>query len=64
MEQKEAQLREELARLQDRLQDSSIFASKDYPKLAKRQKFLEDILELFDEKPRRGRPPSNFQEAA
>lgn len=49
METKEAELRKELVELQSKLEDSSIFASKEYPKLAKRQKKLEDTLSLFDE---------------
>ena len=49
MDQKEAQFRQELDSLQTRLQDSAIFGSKDYPKLARRQKQLEDIIKLFDE---------------
>jgi peptide chain release factor 1 len=47
MEQKEAALRGELQQLQDRLSDPSIFSSKEYPKLAKRQSELEKTLQLF-----------------
>jgi len=47
METKEQSLRQELADLQTRLQDPSIFSSKEYPKLAKRQKFLEDSIFLL-----------------
>ncbi len=50
MEAKEENLRQELTALQARLQDPSIFASKDYPKLAKRQDELEKIVTLFDER--------------
>ena len=50
MEQKESSLREELKLLQDRLSDPSIFSSKEYPKLAKRQGELETIIALFDTK--------------
>lgn len=52
METKEQSLRRELEDLQVKLQDPAIFASKEYPKLAKRQKQLEDIVALFDEKNR------------
>jgi peptide chain release factor 1 len=48
MEQKEQHLRDELAQLEERLTDPSIFSSKDYPKLAKRRQALEDIVRLFD----------------
>ena len=50
MEAKEENLRQELTALQARLQDPSIFASKEYPKLAKRQDELEKIVTLFDER--------------
>lgn len=50
MDQKEQALRSELQELQAKLQDPSIFSDPNYPKLAKRQKFLEDTLELFDER--------------
>lgn len=49
MEQKEQPLRNELKDLQEKLQDPSIYADKSYPRLAKRQKVLEDTLALFDE---------------
>lgn len=48
MEQKEQALRKEYTELQTTLQDPSIFSDKNYPKLARRQKQLEDIIELFD----------------
>lgn len=51
MEQKEQALRQELQDLQTKLQDPAIFSSKDYPKLAKRQSYLEKTLELFDRVP-------------
>lgn len=50
MEQKEQALRTELEQLQQQLQDPAIFSDPSYPKLAKRQKFLEDTLALFDER--------------
>jgi peptide chain release factor 1 len=49
MEEKENILRQELADIQDQLKDPAVFASKNYPKLAKRQKQLEDMLSLYDE---------------
>lgn len=49
MNQKETTLRQELIELQARLEsDPSIFSSKEYPKLAKRQRELESIVALFD----------------
>lgn len=50
MEQKERHLREELAQLEARLVDPTIFASREYPKLAKRRQELENIINLFDER--------------
>ncbi len=50
MEQKERNLRAELAELSEKLQDPAIFSDKSYPKLAKRQAKLERTLALFDEK--------------
>lgn len=52
MDQKEQELRTELEGLQAKLQNPNIFSDPSYPKLAKRQKYLEDILALFDEKKR------------
>lgn len=52
MDEKEQQLREELAQLEQRFSDPAIFASKEYPKLAKRRSHIEDILSMFDEKKR------------
>lgn len=49
MDQKESQLREEYAVLQKRLQSPDIYSDKSYPKLAKRQKELEDLISLFEE---------------
>lgn len=40
----------ELNQIKDRLSDPSIYSSPEYPKLAKRQSQLEDIVSLFDEK--------------
>lgn len=50
MEQKEQQLRQELIQLTQRLDDPAIFASREYPKLAKRRQALEEIIRLFDER--------------
>lgn len=52
MEKKESELRKEQAALQKKLQDPAIYSDKSYPKLAKRQKELEEILDLFDERNR------------
>lgn len=48
MEAKEQHLRQEYEELQQKLQDPDIFASKQYPKLAKQQKKLEEIIGLMD----------------
>jgi peptide chain release factor 1 len=50
MEQKEQALRAELAELETKLQDPTIFSDKNYPKMAKRRRELEQIVKLFDEK--------------
>lgn len=49
MDEKEAELRKEYAGLQEKLQDPTIYSDPSYPKLAKRQKKLEETLSLFDE---------------
>ena len=49
MQEKENALREELAALQKQLEDPAIYSDAKYPKLARRQKQLEDTLALFDE---------------
>ncbi|GAC1392738.1 MAG: peptide chain release factor 1 [Candidatus Saccharimonadales bacterium] len=48
MEQKEHSLRDELGALHEQFKDTAIFSSKEYPKLAKRQQYLEKIVSLFD----------------
>lgn len=48
MDQKEQALRAEYEDLQKQLQDPSIFSDPTYPKIAKRQKQLEDTIALFD----------------
>jgi len=48
MEEKERQLRQELSEINTKLQDPNIYSDPAYPKLAKRQKYLEDTLGLID----------------
>ena len=48
MEEKEHQLRQELSDIDSKLQDPNIFSNPSYPKLAKRQKYLEDTVLLID----------------
>ena len=43
MDTKEENLRKEYKELQKKLQDPAVFSSKDYPKLAKRQSYLEEV---------------------
>jgi peptide chain release factor 1 len=50
MEQKEQALRQELEELQQKLQDPAIYSDKNYPKLARRQSELEEVIGLFDER--------------
>lgn len=50
MEQKEQNLRAELAELESKLADPSIFSDPSYPKLAKRKSQVDDLVALFDEK--------------
>ena len=52
MEEKEQQLRNELAEIQKTLQDPAIFSTPQYPKIAKRQSQLEHMIGLFDERTR------------
>lgn len=52
MEQKEKDLRTELAQLEQQLQDPVIFSYKNYPKLAKRRQELENLIALFNQKSR------------
>lgn len=54
MEHKEQALRKELAALAHRLDDPTIYGSKDYPRLAKRRQELETVIGLFDERARLG----------
>ena len=48
MEQKITALRQEYEDLQTKLEDPSVYSDPTYPKLAKRQKLLEDTFALFD----------------
>src|ERR1700754_2996697 len=50
MEEKERQLRTEFAGLEAQLQDPNIYSDPTYPKLAKRQNWLEQVIRLFDTK--------------
>lgn len=50
MEEKERQIRAEFADLQAKLQDPNIYSDPSYPKLAKRQSQLEQLVLLFDTK--------------
>ncbi len=47
MEEKQQALRDELSSIEKQLEDTSIFATSKYPKIAKRQKYLEETLKLF-----------------
>ncbi len=47
MEQKEEQLRNEYTELEAKLQDPGIYSDPAYPKLAKRQNYLQETLDLF-----------------
>lgn len=48
MEQKIANLRAELADIQTKLSDPAIFSAPEYPKIAKRQNYLESTIALYD----------------
>ena len=64
MEQKEQALRAEYVELQTKLQAPDIYSDPSYPKLAKRQKKLEDILALFDARTRYAADKSAAEELA
>lgn len=49
MEQKINALKEELVAIQEQLKDPAIFSAPEYPKLAKRQSYLENTISLYDE---------------
>ena len=50
MEAKEQALRSEFTDLQAKLQDPSVYSDPSYPKLAKRQAYLNSVITLFDER--------------
>jgi peptide chain release factor 1 len=50
METQETKLRAEYSELKQKLEDPSIYSSKDYPKLARRISELEKVVGLFDER--------------
>jgi len=50
MDQKEAQIRQELAELDKQLENPDIYSDASYPKIAKRRSDLADLVALFDEK--------------
>jgi len=62
MEQKEQAYRSELAELESKLQDPSIYSDASYPKLAKRRSQLEDTLKLFDDVHRIEKQTADAQE--
>ncbi|HTH71926.1 MAG TPA: peptide chain release factor 1 [Candidatus Pristimantibacillus sp.] len=64
MEQKEQQLRTECTELEAKLQDPGVYSDPNYPKLAKRQKFLEETLELFKKKREFAQQLADAQELA
>lgn len=49
MDQKIANLRTELAEVQQKLQDPAVFSDSNYPKLAKRQSYLDNTVNLYDQ---------------
>lgn len=49
MEEKIQALRDELRGIQDQLKNPAVFSSPEYPKIAKRQSKLEQIIHLYDE---------------
>ncbi len=50
MDEKRQQLQSELTEIHERLKDPDIYRSKEYPKLAKRQNDIEQVLDLFEAK--------------
>lgn len=61
MESKERALREELENLSAKTADPTIYSDPSYPKLAKRQAYLESVISLFDE---RKKLQSQYESAA
>lgn len=64
MDQKESNIREEYDGLKKKLEDSSVYTSKDYPALAKRISELSRVVELFDERRHLQKQLSDGQELA
>jgi peptide chain release factor 1 len=62
MKNKEKQLQDELAELETKLRDPQIYADKDYPRLAKRQKELAATIKLFKAKHQREEQLKSAQE--
>lgn len=62
MDSKEQQLRDELAGLEQQLQDPSIYSGPTYPKLARRRAELESLVALFDDKARLARDKAAAEE--
>jgi peptide chain release factor 1 len=62
MEQKEATYRQELAELDAKLQDPSIFSDPTYPKLAKRRSDVADVVALFDERAKLAKDKADAEE--
>jgi peptide chain release factor 1 len=50
METQEAQLREEYNGLRQKLEDQSIYSSKEYPAIARRESELAKVIEIFDQR--------------
>lgn len=62
MEEKIQALKEELQEIQETLKDPSIFSSPKYPKIAKRQSNLEQIISLYDQQQTLSKQLSDTQE--
>ncbi len=62
MEEKIQVLKEELQEIQETLKDPSIFSSPKYPKIAKRQSNLEQIISLYDQQQTLSKQLSDTQE--
>ncbi|HUA13596.1 MAG TPA: peptide chain release factor 1 [Candidatus Sulfotelmatobacter sp.] len=50
MKDKEEELRNELAEIDKKLEDSAVYSSSDYPRIAKRKSDLDALIALFDQK--------------
>jgi len=62
MDQKEQALRIELAELESKMQDPSIFSDASYPKIAKRKAQLDELIALFDERNRLAKAKEEAEE--